>query len=192
MGQVVPIAQPRNITREIAGSRHVHKSWMPVMGYAMQMNGPSGPIKFGSSIDVLKRQSQIQAHCPYRVEIILIVDRGRAFEAKIKRECGPVHIRGEWYHPHPQVLGWVADKIATGGAYRQHAPRAAYCRNYIAPKILAKHGTENLPWQLLACVEGVSLNKPPKGAVVANYLRENETDILTVEEIAGYQRILEA
>ncbi|MBX3504452.1 MAG: hypothetical protein KF895_03160 [Parvibaculum sp.] len=187
-GQVVPLRK-QPVIRETDGSRHCYKAWMPVMGYAMQIDAPHGPIKFGASIDVLKRRAQVQAHSPYDVEIILIVDRGRSFEAKMKRECEIAHIRGEWYEARPQILSWIANKVDSGASYRQHTASADYCRRFIAPKVIAKHGPDNLPWQLRWCVEGIALDKPLRGTAVADYLREHEDDILTVEEIAGYQRI---
>lgn len=80
------------------------------MVYAIQA-GESGPIKIGRASDPAKRRTELQAGHYEVLRLIAVIDPGRSAQKTEKALHASLvehRIRGEWFHPHPEVLELVA------------------------------------------------------------------------------------
>ena len=78
-----------------------------------------GPIKIGWTTHPEVRLARLQVGNPERLVLIaLILVRERAIEPALHKKFAAHRIRGEWFHPHPDVLEvveWLNRNAATGG-----------------------------------------------------------------------------
>ncbi len=72
--------------------------------YFIQCNGPTGPVKIGWSANVNRRQSDLQMSTPYDLALIGKHYGERSLEAELHALFADHSIRGEWFHPHPDIL----------------------------------------------------------------------------------------
>jgi hypothetical protein len=84
--------------------------------------GEDGPIKIGRTVcDPMKRLSGIQANTPHEVRLLAIIANvGHAFEAELHERFSHLHIRGEWFEPSGELLGFIASDATPwkGGSER--------------------------------------------------------------------------
>lgn len=72
--------------------------------YLIQV-GDGGPIKIGKSNDLASRLAALQTANPWELHVIGWHPRkGYRFEGRLHVELAAHRIRGEWFHPHPDVL----------------------------------------------------------------------------------------
>ena len=72
-----------------------------------------GAIKIGytGNDDVTKRTSSIQTSSPHDLEVIGWVDGDPNLEAELHQKLSAHRIRGEWFHPHPDVQEVIATRL---------------------------------------------------------------------------------
>lgn len=67
--------------------------------------GASGPIKIGVSVDPISRMAQMQTGMPETLRLLAFIAGTRDDERKLHIKLAAHRIRGEWFHPHQDVLG---------------------------------------------------------------------------------------
>lgn len=80
--------------------------------YIVQI-GKDGPIKIGRSSLAEKRISALRSELPFDLEVHAVVQGSPSLELALHRLCDSHCIRGEWFHPHPDVLR-VVDAAKAG------------------------------------------------------------------------------
>lgn len=70
---------------------------------------PEGYVKIGKSVHPSDRLSQIQAACPYELELrTVLYPRGRGdVEQLLHRLFEPKNVRREWFDLSPEELDWL-------------------------------------------------------------------------------------
>lgn len=73
--------------------------------------GEDGPVKIGTAIDVAQRIAELQI--AHYVELILVrtIPGNRAHERALHDRFEHLHIRGEWFHFHPDMLLAVPEPV---------------------------------------------------------------------------------
>jgi hypothetical protein len=71
--------------------------------YAIQA-GMDGPVKIGVSVAPLSRMAQMQTGMPETLRILAFIPGTRDDERNLHVRLAKHRIRGEWFHPHPDVL----------------------------------------------------------------------------------------
>jgi len=74
-----------------------------------------GPIKIGISINAINRWRSLSNWCPYDMALICAAPGTKYDELALHRTFRSHRRRGEWFHPHPDVLA-MADVILKAGA----------------------------------------------------------------------------
>lgn len=97
---------------------------MPV--YFIQV-GADGPIKIGYSLRPEERVKAIQADMPWPIHLIGCVPGNPATERIIHVFFAAHRIRGEWFHPHPDVLAMSRNLLAA-----LELPQPKRARHYTA------------------------------------------------------------
>lgn len=96
----------------------VERSWP--MGeervYFIQTGGPRGPIKIGWSADTKARIETLQVMSPSELRVLTTIRGGAPEEQTLHRIFAPFGLRGEWFRPHPILLGYIieANRTARG------------------------------------------------------------------------------
>lgn len=85
-----------------------HLSWYRD-GYCYFVQvGHDGPIKIGKSVYPWSRLDGIQTGSPDDLRLLLLVSR-RAMEPVLHEMFKPWRIRGEWFHPSPELLLFIEE-----------------------------------------------------------------------------------
>jgi hypothetical protein len=71
--------------------------------------GPGGPIKIGNSVAPRERLKALQHACPYELTLLACCDGFASRELWAQERFAPHHIRGEWYHPAPEIMRLIAE-----------------------------------------------------------------------------------
>lgn len=66
--------------------------------------GVGGPIKVGVSVDPISRMAQMQTGMPETLRLLAFIPGTRDDERKLHDRLARHRIRGEWFHPHQDVL----------------------------------------------------------------------------------------
>ena len=70
--------------------------------------GEGGPIKIGKANDLPKRLAGLQTANPSELRVIgWHPGKTYRFEGRLHTELAAHRIRGEWFHPHPDVLQYA-------------------------------------------------------------------------------------
>lgn len=91
------------------------------MIYFAQMEMPGAPIKIGYTTkgEYLKRK-QLHSYCPYPITFLAMVPGTTADEKALHRRFRAHRVRGEWFHPVPELLaviaGYASDSPSVKGA----------------------------------------------------------------------------
>ncbi|MGV0964218.1 MAG: GIY-YIG nuclease family protein [Polynucleobacter sp.] len=75
--------------------------------YFMQA-GPNGPVKIGHSRSLVTRLDAIRRHNAAEVVLLGAYSGGLREEQDAHRQLAAYRIRGEWFHPTPAVLDFMA------------------------------------------------------------------------------------
>ena len=85
--------------------------------------GNDGPIKIGHTTTALSsRVSFLQVGCPWPISIIGTMEGGPADETSLLRKFAQINMRGEWFHPAAELLGFIA---INAQQYTQPEPKRA-------------------------------------------------------------------
>lgn len=85
---------------------------MSVVYFIQSVNG--GPIKIGHASNLLARLKHIQVSNPEQLCIVAVCAGGRALERELHAKFSDSHIRGEWFHPTPDILAEIdAHRLTT-------------------------------------------------------------------------------
>jgi len=76
--------------------------------------GKNGPIKIGQSENPVQRMATLQIGNHEKLEMLWQYSGDRYSEQFIHEKFSEHHIRGEWYHPHPEVLLFVSQCLING------------------------------------------------------------------------------
>lgn len=87
----------------------------------MIQSGDGGPVKIGLSKNPKKRLSQLQVSHPYTLRLIHIFAGGRDEEIALHLRFAEARIRGEWFHPLPEI---VAGEVGLDRVSHPVIPRA--------------------------------------------------------------------
>lgn len=72
--------------------------------------GETGPIKIGISKNPKKRITAIQGLCAEPVEVLLLLSvDSRQKEREIHEKFKHLRLKGEWFEPAPDLLGWIEE-----------------------------------------------------------------------------------
>lgn len=92
-----------------------------------------GPVKVGYTSNVNARLTTLAAWCPYPLELLHSMTAAPIAETYCLEQLRPYQMKGEWHHPHPKVLEFVARVKAEGAIdgcpdhwphqYRGNVPR---------------------------------------------------------------------
>lgn len=70
-----------------------------------------GPIKIGhSKVSVHERLAALQTGSPYLLELLLTIQGGIRHEKDLHRRFAHARSHGEWFHPCPELLAYIAGK----------------------------------------------------------------------------------
>ena len=64
-------------------------------------------IKIGYATDPIKRLSSIQTSCPYKLEVILIIDGNYEKESEIHKEFVALRTSGEWFRYEDPLIKYI-------------------------------------------------------------------------------------
>lgn len=82
--------------------------------------GPGGPVKIGFTANPVRdRLHALQVACPFPLRLLLAVDAPQRIESWCHHRFSDSHIHGEWHHPTPDLLAFIAsgpDEIRKHGA----------------------------------------------------------------------------
>lgn len=71
--------------------------------------GNDGPVKIGHTTTALSsRVSFLQVGCPWPISIIGTMQGGASEETALLRKFAHINMRGEWFHPASDLLGFIA------------------------------------------------------------------------------------
>lgn len=91
-----------------------------------------GPMKIGISENITARKKAIQSHCPFKIEVVGIIetDDPHQLEAELHRKYDHRRLRGEWFqlrsreesylHHLCDIKGFNASRMAMPDEDRQH------------------------------------------------------------------------
>jgi hypothetical protein len=79
--------------------------------------GKRGPIKIGSAINPHARIEDFQVACPWRLRLMGRLRGGEREEKRLHRKFCGHRIRGEWFRPVPEIIGYI----------RAHTRKAMEC-----------------------------------------------------------------
>lgn len=65
-------------------------------------------VKFGYTVDVRKRFSNLRAGCPDALHLLMDIPGGEALERELHFRFRDFRVRGEWFKPGPPVLDLLA------------------------------------------------------------------------------------
>lgn len=89
--------------------------------YVIQM-GHDGPLKIGVAISPQWRLRELQVGNPAELRIVTTFSGGFDLEQALHRKCAAHRMKGEWFHPHPDVLAIIDAEVRRPG--RTSAKRA--------------------------------------------------------------------
>lgn len=69
----------------------------------------TGQVKFGTTKDLRRRFTDLQAASPVRLDVVAWFDGNRDVEAVIHHEFSSARCHGEWFQATTEVLGFVAN-----------------------------------------------------------------------------------
>lgn len=73
--------------------------------------GRDGPIKIGHTTnDLASRMSFLQVGCPWQLQALGTMDGDLRDEAELLKAFGHLNLRGEWFHPAPQLMLFIEAK----------------------------------------------------------------------------------
>lgn len=75
--------------------------------YFVQPEG-GGPIKIGFSGSIRSRLDAFATSCPFPLRVLGLVPGAMTLEASLHEEFRHTRIRGEWFHPTPDLLARIA------------------------------------------------------------------------------------
>ena len=71
-------------------------------------DGVDGPIKIGTTRGgVEKRIRSVQIGCARDLVLLGTIDGGRDLERELHQRFHTLRLRGEWFHPSHELLGWI-------------------------------------------------------------------------------------
>jgi hypothetical protein len=70
--------------------------------------GDTGPIKIGTSRDVKKRLSALQASSPVPLRLLRTIHGERSREQNLHGQFKHLRMTGEWFRPEPDLLDYIA------------------------------------------------------------------------------------
>lgn len=76
-------------------------------------DGESGPIKIGTSTNIKNRMYQLRANAKNDLVLLALIGGGRWVESLLHTLFSHIRIRGEWFHPAPELLEYI-EKEAYG------------------------------------------------------------------------------
>ena len=77
--------------------------------YFIQAGGPEGAVKIGKANFVPSRCAQFQAVHYEQLKVIRVIVGGTKEERALHRRFVDLHIRGEWFRFHPDMLTAMPD-----------------------------------------------------------------------------------
>lgn len=96
------------------------------MGVYFLQAGDGGPIKIGSTYDIWLRRGMLQVMNAAELKVLGFDKNGKLEQERALHERFAEHrIRGEWFHPHPDILAAAAPYFV---APPPKAPRSARVR----------------------------------------------------------------
>lgn len=78
--------------------------------------GENGPIKVGHAANPLHRLASLQTGNPRELRLVGSIPGGAKDEKRIHEWLSPWWIRGEWFHPDPEVLRAASGQEEADGA----------------------------------------------------------------------------
>jgi hypothetical protein len=66
-----------------------------------------GPVKIGWTKNVQHRLHQIQASCPFDLDLLAVREGPKELELAYHRRFDPWRLRGEWFERHPLLLNEI-------------------------------------------------------------------------------------
>ncbi len=66
-------------------------------------------VKIGSTVDPIKRLSQLQVGCPYKIQLVAVFPGTRKDEKELHRIFKKDRFRGEWFVYRGAIARWVDD-----------------------------------------------------------------------------------
>ena len=76
--------------------------------------GEDGPIKIGVAVNPNKRKAQLQTSLVEPLHTLLVLPGTRATEAHYHARFAKLRIRGEWFHPEPELLEFIQQARSNG------------------------------------------------------------------------------
>lgn len=74
--------------------------------------GPSGPVKIGTTGDLKKRLAGLQTSTAADLVMLGVIPGGREKEAALHTQFQHLRMRGEWFVPDPDLLGFIRQQGA--------------------------------------------------------------------------------
>lgn len=96
--------------RELAPSRWAWGELSECVVYfiaAVDERASESPIKIGSTRAPAIRLRELQAHCPYTLEILALARGGTAKERQYHQRFARHRLHGEWFAPAPEIVRHV-------------------------------------------------------------------------------------
>lgn len=94
--------------------------------YFAQVAG-GGPIKVGFSSNVRNRLASLATWCPYKIEFLHSMEAPKMAEVYCLERLRAHQLKGEWFHPHPDVIRFIEEIRATNEvAGVPDAPKTTY------------------------------------------------------------------
>lgn len=88
----------------------------PLSGTAVYFiqRGLDGPVKIGVTVDVRRRIEELQVGSAEELRLLVALPGTPEDESLLHKRFAAFHIRGEWFHPSAELLGWIEAAQCTG------------------------------------------------------------------------------
>lgn len=94
-------------TSPLTDTQLAHASSRPVPDECVYFIRGGDFVKIGYSADLFVRFIDLQTSCPFDLEIMGDIPGGRSVEAKVHFKFGALHVRGEWFRYHPEIVAYI-------------------------------------------------------------------------------------
>lgn len=81
--------------------------------------GDGGPVKIGVAKDPRNRLADLQVGSPYPLRLLCVFRTIVAYESELHRTLRDYRLSGEWFEPHPLILG-IAEVLHSVAKYNGH------------------------------------------------------------------------
>jgi hypothetical protein len=101
----------------------MHNGERTTSGFVYAIEGVSGHIKIGTSLNVQNRLNELQVGSPVRLTLLATCAGGRQMEESLHRQFAAFRLSGEWF-ALPEVQRWELIARMGGDPWKHQVPNS--------------------------------------------------------------------